>query len=129
MARSILVVDDERQLLSLISDILEKEGYTVATNPSPRAALEELQKTHYDLLIFDLFMPEIPGVELLQKIRDLRLSMPVLIMTGRPALDTARQTLELGAAQYLVKPFSHERLIQAVERALQLPPPRRSPPV
>ncbi len=115
-------------MLSLIAEILEGKGHRVETSASPRAALEILQKSPFDLLIFDLFMPEIPGVELLQRIRELRLDMPVLIMTGRPALDTARQTMELGAAQYLVKPFSHETLIQAVDRALQLPAPRRSPP-
>ena len=116
-------------MLSLIAEILEKEGHVVQATPSPRAALETLQKSHFDLLIFDLIMPEITGVELLQRIRELRLDMPVLIMTGHPALDTARQTLVLGAAQYLVKPFSPEKLVQAVDRALQLPAPRRGPSV
>ncbi len=116
----ILVVDDERELLDFLAETLRSEGYAVETAPDGRAAKDALMKGSFDVVLSDIVMPGMNGLQLLRQVREHDLDLPVLLMTGSPGLDTAVQAVEEGALKYLVKPMSEETLKQNVERAVRL---------
>ena len=119
-AGRILVVDDEADLLDLLAENLRRAGYAVDTAADGGAAKEALAKNRYDVVLSDIVMPGMNGLELLRRVREQDFDLPVLLMTGSPGLDTAVQALEEGALKYLVKPVHDDELRQAVERAVHL---------
>lgn len=118
----LLLVDDDPSLLSALSCVLEREGYAVMAFPSGRAAcsaLEELDPSAFDAVITDFAMPGADGLEVMHRVHQLDPTIPVLLMTGVPSLDTAVKALERGAFKFLTKPVEPVDLIGAVQRALQ----------
>jgi DNA-binding response OmpR family regulator len=119
-APRILVVDDEPSILGLARAILEPQGYRVSTAGDGREALRELAGGRYDLVLTDIVMPDMEGIELLRRLRSQRTGVPVVVMSGNPVgmkfLQTARH---LGASGTLHKPFSIQELTLTVERALR----------
>ncbi len=114
----ILVVDDERVIREILAEFLALEGYAVHTVEDGEKALTELRLRPYDLLITDLKMPKLSGLQLLEKIEQERLGVLTVLMTGFGTVETAIEAMKKGAYDYLLKPFKVEEVIHVVERAL-----------
>lgn len=114
----ILIVDDEVSICNILGQYLKKRGYSVFTVQCGEQALEVLEDKSVDLVITDIKMPGITGVDLLKIIKKNNSTIPVLITTGFPTLDTAIEALKLGAYDYLTKPFHLEEIGEKVRRAI-----------
>jgi response regulator RpfG family c-di-GMP phosphodiesterase len=114
----ILVVDDERVIREILAEFLQLEGFTVHTVEDGEKALTELRLRPYDLLITDLKMPRLSGLQLLERIEQERLGVLTVLMTGFGTVETAIEAMKKGAYDYLLKPFKVEEVIHVVERAL-----------
>ncbi|HEX7506501.1 MAG TPA: response regulator, partial [Polyangia bacterium] len=114
----ILVVDDERVIREILSDFLGLEGYVVRTVEDGVQALEELQKRSYNLVISDLKMPKMNGLDLIEKITELGIPVLTVIMTGFGTVETAIEAMKHGAYDYILKPFKVEEVIHIVKRGL-----------
>ena len=112
----ILVVDDEESIRSVLSQVLSEDGFTVTEAASGEEALVLFQKQPFDLVITDIVMPGISGIELLEKIRELNSDTQVIIMTSYASLDTAVSALRSGAYDYIFKPFEDIDVISAAAR-------------
>lgn len=117
-AARILVVDDERVIREILAEFLSLEGFSVHTVEDGEKALTELRLHPYDLLITDLKMPKLSGLQLLEKIEAERLGVLTVLMTGFGTVETAIEAMKKGAYDYLLKPFKVEEVIHVVERAL-----------
>ena len=117
-AARILVVDDERVIREILAEFLSLEGFSVHTVEDGEKALTELRLHPYDLLITDLKMPRLSGLQLLEKIEAERLGVLTVLMTGFGTVETAIEAMKKGAYDYLLKPFKVEEVIHVVERAL-----------
>jgi len=115
----ILVIEDERRIADFLDRGLVSAGYAVDTVGSGRDALAAIHATDYDLLILDLMLPDMDGLEVLAKVRDRRISPPVLILSARGALEDRVKGLESGADDYLVKPFAFVELLARVRALLR----------
>jgi DNA-binding NtrC family response regulator len=115
----ILVVDDEKIIRDGSSRILAKEGYAVITAGSGEEALERYDREPFDLILLDVKMPGIGGIETLRKLKELDPGLTVLIVTGYPSTETAVKAIKLGAYDYVTKPFTPDVLRVAVNRALE----------
>lgn len=114
----ILVVDDEDMIRDLCCHILTAEGYQVVAAPNGIAALEELRRNDMDLLITDIKMPGMDGLELFERVKQLNLEIVTIFITGHGTLDTAIESLMRGVDGFVLKPFTQEELLSAVERAV-----------
>ncbi|MFN0250747.1 MAG: HD domain-containing phosphohydrolase [Kofleriaceae bacterium] len=117
-AARILVVDDERVIREILAEFLSLEGFSVHTVEDGEKALTELRLRPYDLLITDLKMPRLSGLQLLERIEAERLGVLTVLMTGFGTVETAIEAMKKGAYDYLLKPFKVEEVIHVVERAL-----------
>ncbi|MCG8548834.1 MAG: sigma-54 dependent transcriptional regulator [Desulfobacterales bacterium] len=116
----ILVVDDERKMRSLLSMMLERKGYRTDQAADGKSALKKLLQSDYDLVISDIKMPEMDGKELIQKMRQKNMIMPVVFITAFATIDSAVEMMQQGAADYVTKPFDEAKIYLTVERALNL---------
>jgi EAL domain-containing protein (putative c-di-GMP-specific phosphodiesterase class I) len=116
----ILVVDDDELLVRALVRTLSAEGYDVATAGDGRKAAELIADAEFDVIVSDLDMPRMNGIQLLQTVRQRHLDVPVVLMTGNPDLKTAVQAVAHGALQYLIKPVSIAELGKVVRRAVRL---------
>ena len=114
----ILVIDDEEVVGKSCARILEPAGYQVEYETSPKKGLEKVESGAYDLVLLDLRMPEMDGIEVLKKIKEKRPETEVVIITAFSSVDTAVETLKLGAKDYVPKPFTPEELKEVVKTAL-----------
>lgn len=114
----ILVVDDDRNVLIVSVALLKEYGYTVYTSDNPLTAIEMLKDTEFDLVLSDIKMPEMSGVELLSRIREFDPEIPVILMTGFAELDMAINAVKQGAFDFITKPYQFEYLTYSVKRAL-----------
>jgi diguanylate cyclase (GGDEF)-like protein len=114
--KPILVVDDEDSIRSVLSQVLGEDGFKVTEAASGEAALALFQKQPFDLVITDIVMPGINGIELLTKIKELNSDAQVIIMTSYASLDTAVSALRSGAYDYIFKPFEDIDVITAAAR-------------
>jgi DNA-binding NtrC family response regulator len=116
----ILVVDDEAAVRDLTVEILRRSGHEPHGVPSARRALELLDEESFDLVVSDVVMPEMTGVEFLYELRMHRPNLPVVLMTGgSKEPERTTKAVELGACSLLYKPFTHAELRAAVEAALE----------
>ena len=115
--KHILIVDDENSICEVLSQYLQKDGYLVSTASSGEEALGVLASSKTDLMISDIKMPGMTGVDLLKQVKEMGLALPVLMTTGFPTLDTAIEALKLGAYDYMTKPFHLEEIGEKVRRA------------
>jgi DNA-binding NtrC family response regulator len=115
----ILVVDDEKIIRDGSSRILAKEGYEVITAGSGEEALERYDREPFDLILLDVKMPGMGGIETLRKLKEIDPGLTVLIVTGYPSTETAVKAIKLGAYDYVTKPFTPDVLRVAVNRALE----------
>ncbi len=114
----ILVVDDSPTTLEVLQRNLTAEGYRTFTSASVMEAIEFLDKTPVDLLITDLKMPKVSGLDLVRHVRENLRDMEVIMITGYPSIEGAVEAVKTGAEEYLPKPFTDEELASAVRRAL-----------
>ena len=115
----VLIVDDEKFIRDILADFLGMEGYIVRTAEDGTAALSELRSAHYDLVISDLKMPRMGGIELLDAIGTAAPSALTVIMTGFGTVETAIDAMKRGAYDYILKPFKVEEVIRVVQRGLE----------
>lgn len=115
----VLIVDDDYASSLLISKILQKDNYQTISFRSGVEALEFLERQSVDLVISDLKMEQMDGIELLQKARALDPNIAVIILTGHASIQTAIESLRLGAVDYLIKPINNEELLIRVKKALE----------
>jgi len=121
-AGRVLVVDDERDTRILIEDILSGEGYEIRTCSSGEEALELLGREGFDVILCDIKMPGIMGIDLLLHVRRMGLETEVILMTAYASVQTAVQALRGEAFDYLTKPFSLKELRQTVRQAMRSRP-------
>lgn len=115
----IIIVDDEPEMLAVCRETLEElDNVDIQVFPRGLDAVQEIRQNTFDLLITDINMPVITGVDLLRIVREVDAKIPVLLMTGFPTIDTAVQALRLGATDYLTKPFHPDELLAISERLL-----------
>ncbi|TAN39127.1 MAG: sigma-54-dependent Fis family transcriptional regulator [Nitrospirae bacterium] len=119
MAERLLIVEDEEDLCASLRRVLQREGYTVDTVNNAESALEIFEHGFYDLIITDIILPGITGIELLKKIKESLPEQLVVIMTAHASLETAVEALRSGAYDYVVKPIMHEEIKQIVKNALR----------
>ena len=115
----ILVVDDDKAICEYVTTILEKDGFTVKSLTNPLAVEEDVRQGSYHLIILDLMMPKLDGIEVLKRIRKIDSDVAVVIFTGYPNLDTAVQSMKLDAVDYIKKPFQVEELREVVARVMK----------
>ncbi|HTG01819.1 MAG TPA: HD domain-containing phosphohydrolase [Nitrospirota bacterium] len=114
----ILVVDDEEMIRELCVHILADEGYQVTTAPNGALALSELERGPFDLLVTDIKMPEMDGLELFEKVKERKNDLVTIFITGHGTLDTAIESMTRGVDGFVLKPFTQEELVNTVERAI-----------
>ena len=123
---SILLADDDVQLATFLSKSLESEGYAVRTALDERTVLSELKRQNYKLIILDLNFGQTDGLRLLEKLRSTGLETPVMVLSARNRVSDRVQSLNLGADDYVTKPFSFQELAaraNAILRRRQSCPP------
>jgi len=120
MSFRILVVDDEKDMLALLSRyITEETDYQVKTENDPLNALEIFKKEPFDLVIMDLKMPKMGGLDLLRQTKKIRPDSSAIIMTAYATIETAVEAIQEGAYDYITKPFRRERILLTIDKALQ----------
>jgi len=126
MKRQILALDDEPDMLRLLERIIsEKTPYGITTLGNPLEVPALLEQNCFDVIITDLKMPGLDGLDILRLVKDKALDIEVVIMTAFGSLDTAREALSAGVFDYITKPFKKEQIIFAVDRAMRLQALRR----
>jgi DNA-binding NtrC family response regulator len=115
----ILVADDDAVIREGLRRILSAEGYEVEAVSNGRAALDRLDEENFKLLITDLKMPGMSGLEVLQAIRICQPELPVVLITGYAAIDNAVEAMKNGAIDYLSKPFGNDEIISKVKHAME----------
>ena len=115
----ILIVDDELSLLQQLEQILKRERYTVETASDGGKALDKIFETSFDLIILDIMMPEIDGLTVLEHIRRAKIDTPVLMLTARGDIEDRIKGLDLGADDYMPKPFSLDELLARIRALLR----------
>jgi putative nucleotidyltransferase with HDIG domain len=114
----IMVVDDEQVIRDVLSDFFTSENFVVESVSNGEDALKELESKHYDLVLTDMKMPGLSGIDLLRQIKERKLDTLVIIMTGFGTVDTAVEAMKMGAFDYINKPFKLDELIQVIRRAM-----------
>ncbi len=115
----VLIVDDEKFIRDILADFLGMEGYAVRTAEDGAAALTELRSASYDIVISDLKMPRMGGIELLEQITTTAPNALTVIMTGFGTVETAIDAMKRGAYDYILKPFKVEEVIHVVQRGIE----------
>jgi UDP-3-O-[3-hydroxymyristoyl] N-acetylglucosamine deacetylase len=118
MAETILVVDDEAQIRNTLRGVLSDEGFDVLEAENGRAALDVLAKQEPRLAIVDIWMPEVDGIELVQRMRTKAPGLPIIVISGHGTIETAVRVIRDGAFDFLEKPFQLDALLRVVGRAL-----------
>jgi DNA-binding NtrC family response regulator len=113
---NILVVDDDRDVCEYLEDFLTHEGYHVTSLTDPTRAVTELKESDYHLLILDLMMPKLGGIDLLEKVRKVDDDLAVIILTGYPSLETATASIQHEVSAYIKKPFSSDEFREVIQR-------------
>jgi two-component system nitrogen regulation response regulator NtrX len=119
MRESILVVDDEAGVRSSLAGILGDEGYAVEALESGEAALTALENRRYDLLLLDVWLPGMDGLEVLSRVRTLDPEVPVIVISGHGSIETAVKAVRMGAQDFVEKPLALEKTLLVVKNALR----------
>lgn len=119
MEDRILIVDDEELICRLLAQRLTSEGYACVTANNGREALSHFYKDTFSLIISDIRMPEMDGIELLKRVKDLNPNMMVIMVTAYPELDMAVEAMRLGAYDFIIKPADLDLILLSVRKALE----------
>jgi len=118
-APKILVVDDEEAIRETVSTLLEARGYQCTAVSNAREALQQLQRDSHDLLLSDIIMPGMDGLQLLERAQAHDRDLPVIMVTAMHDISTALEAIRMGAYDYILKPFEKDQLYLSVRRALE----------
>ena len=116
---SIIVVDDNDSIRDLLKNLLISEGYTVVTADNGTDALSKLKQINFDLVISDIMMPGLSGLDLLTRVRELDADLPMVMITGFPSIDTAVKVIKEGATDFITKPFNLDHAKLVVMKAIE----------
>lgn len=119
MAKSIAIVDDDEEIATIESLTLRKEGYQTTIFGDGKAFLSALKKDHFDLLLLDLMLPDLPGLEILKEVKESAPETKVMIVSAKGMVSDKVEGLDLGADDYLEKPFSTLELASRVKARLR----------
>ncbi len=123
MAKSILIIDDEEIVAKSLLRLLSKEGYDTTVVKSGREAIEKVKEKDFDLIIADVRMPEMDGIETVKEIRSYlerqdKKSIPEVLITGYADLDKYQSAMDLEVVDYLYKPFDNEEFLKIIKRTI-----------
>ena len=116
---TVLIVDDESGILDSLRILLKKEGYEVTTAQGGKAGLEQIRTGTPDIVLSDIRMPQISGLDILQAAREQDPLTPVILMTAQASLQTAIGAVNAGAFYYIQKPFANDELLAILRRACE----------
>ena len=119
MKLRILVIDDDEDICLYLKEFLSREGYRVTTVTRPVEALPEIKDGRHQIVLLDVRMPDVDGVQLLRQIRAIDSDVCVIIMTAYPSVESAVDTLKADAFDYLRKPFELDQMRQVIQRAIR----------
>ncbi len=122
----VLIVEDDEEITRVLTRSLRLEGYDVGAAGDGNAALEQARSFSPDLVILDLGLPGLDGIDVARRLREASDDVPILILTARDALESRVQGLDTGADDYLVKPFERQELLARMRALLRRRPPRGS---
>ena len=114
---SVLVIDDESGILDTLRILLKKEGFEVLTAQGGKAGLDQIRSGAYDIVLSDVRMPQVTGIDILNAVREQDPMTPVILMTAQASLQTAIQAVNQGAFYYIQKPFANDELVAILRRA------------
>ena len=117
---TILIVDDEKNYPLILSAVLQEEGYETLTANSGREALDILIQSDVDLVLTDMKMPKMDGIELLEHIKENDPELPVIMMTAYGTVEKAVEAMQKGAYSYILKPFDNQQLVLYVNKAIDM---------
>jgi DNA-binding NtrC family response regulator len=115
----ILIVDDDKTICEYVQTLLESDGFQVTTLCDPTLVEDEIRREEHHLIILDLMMPKLDGIETLQRIRQLDSDIAVVIFTGYPNVETAQAAIRLDALDYLKKPFNVDEFRAVIARVMR----------
>lgn len=124
MAKKILVIDDEELVIESLKRLLKREGYNVTISKNGKEAMEKIKEEDFDLIISDIRIPEIDGVEIVKNIREYlkqkgKKSIPEILITGYSSDEIFKQAKELKVADFIYKPFDIRDLLEIVKKNLK----------
>ena len=117
---TILIIEDELLERAIYADLLREHGYKVLTAATGAQALEVLQLKPVDVVLVDLVLPGVPGLELIERLRTTTPETPVIVVTAHPSSHNVITALKLGAFDFIVKGFKNEVMLHSVKRALEM---------
>ena len=123
----ILIVDDDKEICGYMETFLARDGFLVKTLNAPQDAVDEVRTGKYHIVVLDLMMPKLDGIELLKQIRKVDSDIAVVIFTGYPSLESAVASMKLDAVDYIKKPFNPDEFRQVIERVMKRKGLARSP--
>jgi DNA-binding NtrC family response regulator len=123
----ILIVDDDKEICEYMETFLARDGFLVKTLNAPQDAVEEVRSGKYHIVVLDLMMPKVDGIELLKQIRKVDSDIAVVIFTGYPSLESAVASMKLDAVDYIKKPFNPDEFREVIERVMKRKGLARSP--
>jgi len=115
---NILIVDDDSSLRNMLSIVLKKEGYIIFSAENGKTAIKILKKNHVDLIISDIKMPDISGIDLLQKVKSINPELPFILITAFSSTNDAIEAMKLGADDYITKPFNLDELKIIINKSI-----------
>ncbi len=118
--KTVLLIDDDESLRRVVEYNLREDGYQVVTAADGRSGLQRFQESSVDLVLTDVRMPEMDGVELMTRLKAMQPDLPVIVLTAHGTIDSAVEAMKVGAFDYLTKPFSRDQLKASVRKALEL---------
>ncbi|MBF0202923.1 MAG: sigma-54-dependent Fis family transcriptional regulator [Desulfamplus sp.] len=118
--KTILIVDDEKNYPKILGEVIKEEGFTPITASSALESLEIIKSKHIDLVLTDVMMPGMDGIELLAQIKELSPDMPVIVMTAHGSVERAVEAMQKGAYTYILKPFDNETLVAHINKAISI---------
>ena len=117
MTEKVLIVDDEKGFLDVLAERMQSRGMEVTTATSAKEALQKLEAETFDAIVLDLMMPEMGGIEALQRIKDKSPDSEVILLTGQPSVSIGVEAMKLGASDFLIKPADIDELTEKIKLA------------
>jgi two-component system NtrC family response regulator len=116
---SVLVIDDESVICDACELVLSEKGHAVTMSNTGRDGLNAIRQGRYDIVLLDMKLPDIDGMEILKTVQQEKPGLRIIVMTGYSSISNAVDAIKQGADNYLAKPFTEDELIEAVEKACQ----------
>jgi two-component system, OmpR family, response regulator len=117
MTEKVLIVDDEKGFLDVLAERMQSRGMEVTTATSAKEALQKLETQTFDAIVLDLMMPEMGGIEALQRIKEKNPDSEVILLTGQPSVSKGVEAMKLGASDFLIKPADINELTEKIKLA------------